>query len=122
MQGHIPAPLLRSLRRFATPDEVEDGDNIDIYSSMARGEILGTQRGVKSSADDALVTQQVAVWGLLRLSPEDADGHSFVRNLPGGVGQIGRFVVVRGKPQKRRTVSSLLRCNLGQMRTKDHLC
>ncbi|KAF4034787.1 Peptidase family C78 [Phytophthora infestans] len=113
MQGHIPAPLLRSLRRFATPDEVEDGDNIDIYSSMAHGEILGTQRGVKSSADDALVTQQVAVWGLLRLSPEDADGHSFVRNLPGGVGQIGRFVVVREEAAEEENCLESVALQLG---------
>ncbi|ETP02044.1 hypothetical protein F441_20798 [Phytophthora nicotianae CJ01A1] len=97
MQGFIPAPLLRSLRRFATTNEDEESDNTALYSALTRGEILGTQRGVKSSTDDALVTQQVAVWGLLRCSPDDTDGHSFVRNLPGGISRIGHFVVVRGE-------------------------
>ncbi|KAF1779752.1 Peptidase C78, ubiquitin fold modifier-specific peptidase 1/ 2 [Phytophthora cactorum] len=97
MQGFIPAPLLLSLRRFAAPDDAEEAENVALYSALTRGSILGTQRGVKSSSDGALVTQLVAVWGLLRLSPEDADGHSFVRNLPGGIDRIGRFVVVRGE-------------------------
>lgn len=97
MQGFLPAPLLRSLRRFTVPEEAEDTAYASLYSILTRGALLGTQRLVESSGDDVSVSQQVAVWGLLRLSSDDANGQSFERNLPGGISRIGIFVVVRGE-------------------------
>lgn len=55
MEGLLPAPLLRSLRRFAAPEDSEDAAP---YSALTGGALLGTQ---KSSADGVL--KQVAVWG-----------------------------------------------------------
>ncbi|EGZ06217.1 hypothetical protein PHYSODRAFT_531481 [Phytophthora sojae] len=88
MEGLLPAPLLRSLRRFAAPEDSEDAAP---YSALTGGALLGTQ---KSSADGVL--KQVAVWGLLRLSPDDAaNGQSFDRHLPGGICRVGRFAVLK---------------------------
>ncbi|KAG6594061.1 Ufm1-specific protease [Phytophthora cinnamomi] len=89
MEGLLPALLLRSLRRLAAPEDLEDAA---LYSALTSGALLGTR---KSSEGD---TQQLAVWGLLRLSPDDAaNGQSFDRHLPGGISRVGSFVVVRGE-------------------------
>ncbi|KAE9361200.1 hypothetical protein PF008_g1266 [Phytophthora fragariae] len=91
MEGLVPAPLLCSLRRFAAPEDSEDVP----YSTLTGGALLGTR---KSSGGDS---QQVSVWGLLRLSPDDdANGQSFDRHLPGGISRVGSFVVVRGETSK----------------------
>ncbi|KAH7472531.1 putative Ufm1-specific protease [Phytophthora ramorum] len=93
MQAFLPAPLLRSLRRFAGPDAAEDSEDASSYSILTRGAVVGTQRSVTSSGDDVSVTQQIAVWGLLRLST----GDSFDHHLPGGLSRIGSFAVVHGE-------------------------
>ncbi|CAI5727947.1 unnamed protein product [Hyaloperonospora brassicae] len=93
MQVFVPAPLLRSLQRYSKNHEDLDVRDASRCSPVLRGVLLGTQKIVETSRDDV---HQIAIWALLRLPSDDATGHSFDCNVPGGISRIGRFVVVDG--------------------------
>ena len=93
MQVFVPAPLLRSLQRYDKNHEDLDARDASRCSPVLRGALLGTQKLVETSRDGV---DQIAIWALLRLPSDDATGHSFGCNLPGGISRIGCFVVVDG--------------------------
>ena len=93
MQALLPAPLLRSLRRFGDCHEDVNATDVSQSSFLHHGVLLGTQKLVKTSKDDV---HQIAIWALLHQPSDDCTGQSFDRNLPGGISRIGSFVVVRG--------------------------
>uniref|UniRef100_A0AAV1TVM0 UFSP1/2/DUB catalytic domain-containing protein n=1 Tax=Peronospora matthiolae TaxID=2874970 RepID=A0AAV1TVM0_9STRA len=93
MQALLPAPLLRSLRRFSDCHEDVNAADVSQSSPLLHGVLLGTQKLVQTSRNDV---HQIAIWALLRQPSDDCAGQSFDRNLPGGISRIGSFVVVRG--------------------------
>ncbi|TDH69035.1 hypothetical protein CCR75_004756 [Bremia lactucae] len=95
MQGFFPRPLLRSLQRFAQSNADATSDTCSRNSVVTRGALLGTERDVRTNLDETSITQQVAIWGLTCLSPEDANSHPIRHSLPGGISRIGYFMIVQ---------------------------